>query len=486
MESAPLMLRGRAGEGSVRRGLSSTQGGIPPPSKTKPVILIDEEGHLSYTTLRKQALITDMALRHRDIRALEPQVALPYPPAILVRRQAIVLNLEGLKLIIGREKALVLSVPAPGDLTARCPADLANPLVQQLAAHIAMRAWPGSGDGAEGGLGASFSVATLEEIRGGATLPYELRALEGALLCLVRVLEREVGALERGVRPVLDRIRRGVLRSDLEELYESRTRLVRGLARVSRMKEILEELLDEEELMAGLCLTAADAARARAEEAEEAAGAAGAAGAGWQGGSPEAGRGGASAPSLARHYSGSAPAAPSALGPAWSGAAGSAGGGGGGGAWPAPPAAPPSEAPDPGEMEECEDLVEAYWLQVDALLSRLALLQERIAATEHLVNLDLDARRNQLVSLGLAIDLLLMAFECHMALTSIFGMNLTSGLEPLQPYSLWGIVALGAGAGALLTALVGRYARRNGLLFLPSFGLAGAEGGAGAPPLRPA
>ncbi|RMZ54161.1 hypothetical protein APUTEX25_005317, partial [Auxenochlorella protothecoides] len=303
--SAPLMLRGRAGEGSVRRGLSSTQGGIPPPSKTKPVILIDEEGHLSYTTLRKQALITDMALRHRDIRALEPQVALPYPPAIL----AIVLNLEGLKLIIGREKALVLSVPAPGDLTARCPADLANPLVQQLAAHIAMRAWPGSGDGAEGGLGASFSVATLEEIRGGATLPYELRALEGALLCLVRVLEREVGALERGVRPVLDRIRRGVLRSDLEELYESRTRLVRGLAR------------------------------------------------------------------------------------------------------------------------------------------------ERIAATEHLVNLDLDARRNQLVSLGLAIDLLLMAFECHMALTSIFGMNLTSGLEPLQPYSLWGIVALGAGAGALLTAL---------------------------------
>ncbi|KFM23044.1 Magnesium transporter MRS2-4 [Auxenochlorella protothecoides] len=364
MESAPLMLRGRAGEGSVRRGLSSTQGGIPPPSKTKPVILIDEEGHLSYTTLRKQALITDMALRHRDIRALEPQVALPYPPAILVRRQAIVLNLEGLKLIIGREKALVLSVPAPGDLTARCPADLANPLVQQLAAHIAMRAWPGSGDGAEGGLGASFSVATLEEIRGGATLPYELRALEGALLCLVRVLEREVGALERGVRPVLDRIRRGVLRSDLEELYESRTRLVRGLARVSRMKEILEELLDEEELMAGL------------------------------------------------------------------------------------------EAPDPGEMEECEDLVEAYWLQVDALaLPPWPCCRSASPPPEHLVNLDLDARRNQLVSLGLAIDLLLMAFECHMALTSIFGMNLTSGLEPLQPYSLWGIVALGAGAGALLTAL---------------------------------
>ena len=34
-------------------------------------------GMATYTTLRKQALVTDLRLRHRDIRALDPGVALP-------------------------------------------------------------------------------------------------------------------------------------------------------------------------------------------------------------------------------------------------------------------------------------------------------------------------------------------------------------------------------------------------------------------------
>lgn len=36
-------------------------------------------------------------------------------------------------------------------------------------------------------------------------------------------------------------------------------------------------------------------------------------------------------------------------------------------------------------------------MQVDSLLSRLDILQERISNTEHLVNLDLDSKRNALV-----------------------------------------------------------------------------------------
>ena len=103
--------------------------------------------------------------------------------------------------------------------------------------------------------------------------------------------------------------------------------------------------------------------------------------------------------------------------------------------------------------------------QVDSSLSRLKILQERISNTEHLVNLDLDSKRNALVgaavlgarcqtdtipecaqesacnaalpcpcpapalpccpllpcrvqvALGLAVDLLLMMFEVHMAVT---------------------------------------------------------------------
>ena len=54
---------------------------------------------------------------------------------------------------------------------------------------------------------------------------------------------------------------------------------------------------------------------------------------------------------------------------------------------------------------------------MDSLLSRLDILSERIRASEHLVNLDLDSKRNALVALGLALDLLLVGFEAHMVIT---------------------------------------------------------------------
>lgn len=128
MESGPLMLQ--------RRDAASARG-LPPKNSSKSIVLIDEAGHASYTTLRKQALVTELALRHRDIRALDPAVQLPYPSAIFVRKQALVLNLEGLKLIIGRDKTLVISVPSLTDLAARTLPDISNPVVVRLSNHIA-------------------------------------------------------------------------------------------------------------------------------------------------------------------------------------------------------------------------------------------------------------------------------------------------------------------------------------------------------------
>ncbi len=56
-------------------------------------------------------------------------------------------------------------------------------------------------------------------------------------------------------------------------------------------------------------------------------------------------------------------------------------------------------------------------------------------------------------------------------------MNLTSGLERWDPYALWGVSAFGLalGLGALTTAAL--YVKRQGLLFLPSFGLTPGSGG---------
>lgn len=109
-ETTPLMLgaRGRVTLNDPARGLPGRAVPLP---KQKPIVLIEDNGELtgamarscagfrlqpsrppppshprdlswragaaSYTTLRKQALVTDLQLRHRDIRALDPAVALP-------------------------------------------------------------------------------------------------------------------------------------------------------------------------------------------------------------------------------------------------------------------------------------------------------------------------------------------------------------------------------------------------------------------------
>lgn len=96
------------------------------------------------------------------------------------------------------------------------------------------------------------------------------------------------------------------------------------------------------------------------------------------------------------------------------------------------------------------------------------------------MNLDLDSKRNSLVALGLLIDVVLMAFEAHMTVTSVFGMNLTSGLEQWEPWSLWGLVTGAAFVGVTMSALTLRYVRRRGLLNLPSFGLGQVTGAQGA------
>ncbi|KAI7836466.1 hypothetical protein COHA_009683 [Chlorella ohadii] len=424
--------------------------GVP---KAKPIVLIDETGHVSYTTLRKQALVTELQLRHRDIRALDPAVQLPYPSAIFIRKQALVLNLEGLKLLISKDKTLVISVPSPTDLAARLPPDLNNPIVVQLSNHIAASKFPfGDGHGYEGGMSGAASYMSLEELKHMEAMPYELRALEAALLVLVRILQHETAALESTTLPVLARIRRSVARPDLEQLYEIQNKLDKSIARMGKIKEILEELLDDEMQMAGMCLSR------------------------LEGGSPKA----CSEPggSCGLEEGGSGKCEQTVL------------------------------DMDRDEVGEAEDLVEAYWLQVDSSLSRLKILQasgscecsscgesgacransmsqERIVNTEHLVNLDLDAKRNALVALSLAVDLLLMMFEVHMAVTGIFGMNLTSGLERWDPYSLWGVASFGLLLGGTLLVTVGMYAKRKGLLFLPSFGLSpvsysGGGGGVGA------
>jgi magnesium transporter len=394
-------------------------------------VAIDDQGHAFMVPMRKARLVSELGLRHRDIRALEPGVALPYPASIFVRKQALVLNLEGLKVIISQDRALIISVPSTETLSSRLKPTLDSPVIVRMAAIISLKPEGGAvadtgatpapvstGDGLPAQLPRPPSMASLES----SVLPFEVRALEAALLTAVTILGREVSGLEGAVRPLLTRIRDRIERYDLEALFEAQSRLDRAVGRLNRIREELEELLDDESTMASMCLSR-----------------------------PEP-------PSTEGRASSDAGQLPSGLSKTASAHLDAA-----------------FETECEEEVSEMEDLLEAYWLQSDSLLSRLRSLQQSISRTQHLLNLDLDSKRNALVALGLIIDVVLAAFEVHMTVTAVFSMNMSyNGLED-SPYTVWSIAGIATVLASFVAFITLRWVRNRGLLFLPSFGL-GASG----------
>jgi hypothetical protein len=63
-------------------------------------LVVDERGDTSVTGLTKNTLTHEMGIQLRDLRLLDPKLAMSYPSAILTRDRAMVVNLEHIKCII--------------------------------------------------------------------------------------------------------------------------------------------------------------------------------------------------------------------------------------------------------------------------------------------------------------------------------------------------------------------------------------------------
>lgn len=125
---------------------------------------------------------------------------------------------------------------------------------------------------------------------------------------------------------------------------------------------------------------------------------------------------------------------------------------------------------DPNDFSGCESLLEAYFLQVDYLMSRLTSLEGRIGGTEDQLNLEMDHRRNELQALDLAITAFMSSLAFISMIGGIVGMNMKNGFEESMVAFY---VTTGLTITVALTILLGivRYAQKKKLLFIiPSGG----------------
>ncbi|CDO99158.1 unnamed protein product [Coffea canephora] len=360
-------------------------------------ILMDSSGQETVLDVDKYAIMHRVQIHARDLRILDP--LLSYPSAILGRDRAIVLNLEHIKAIITAEEVL-LRDPLDDNVT---------PVVEELRRRL-KSVNSNHEDGKE--LLAHNDVENGEEDES----PFEFRALEVALEAICSYLAARTIELETAVYPALDMLTSKISSRNLDRVRKLKSQMTRLTARVQKVRDELEQLLDDDDDMADLYLS------------RKLAGAS----------SPVSGSGAAgwflATPTIGSKISRASRASVATV------------------------------RGDEDDVEELEMLLEAYFMQIDSTLNKLATLREYIDNTEDYINIQLDNHRNQLIQLELFLSSGTVCMSIYSLIAGIFGMNIPYTWNDDHGYMFKWVVVFSGFLAALTFVLIISYARFKGLV----------------------
>jgi len=363
-------------------------------------ILMDASGEDTILDVDKYAIMQRVQIHARDLRILDP--LLSYPSTILGRERAIVLNLEHIKAIITAEEVLLRD---PSD-------DNVIPVVEELRRRLplsnAIR--EGQADGKE--MGGQHDIDTGEEDES----PFEFRALEVALEAICSFLAARTTELETAAYPALDELTSSISSRNLDRVRKLKSAMTRLTARVQKVRDELEQLLDDDDDMADLYLS-------RKLDGSS---------------SPVSGSG-------APNWFPASPTIASKISRASRASIATARG-------------------DENDVEELEMLLEAYFMQIDGTLNKLTTLREYIDDTEDYINIQLDNHRNQLIQLELFLSSATVCLSIYSLIAGIFGMNIPYTWNTGHGYMFKWVVGGSGVFCAILFVVIIAFARYKGLI----------------------
>ncbi|XP_061338993.1 magnesium transporter MRS2-2-like isoform X3 [Gastrolobium bilobum] len=357
-------------------------------------ILFDSTGQGSLLDVDKYAIMHRVQIHARDLRILDP--LLSYPSTILGREKAIVINLEHIKAIITAEEVLLRDptdenvVPVVEELQRRLP--------QVSAIHQQQ------GDGKEYIDGQHDTEAAEED-----ESPFEFRALEVALEAICSFLAARTTELEMAAYPALDELTSKISSRNLDRVRKLKSAMTRLTARVQKVRDELEQLLDDDDDMADLYLSRKLACSSSPVS--------GSGPANWFAASPTIGSkiSRASRASISR----------------------------------ASRASVATVRLDENDVEELEMLLE---------------LREYIDDTEDYINIQLDNHRNQLIQLELFLSSGTVCLSFYSLVAAIFGMNIPYTWNDDHGYMFKWVVIVSGVFSAVMFLLITAYARKKGLV----------------------
>ncbi|KAF3587824.1 hypothetical protein F2Q69_00026827, partial [Brassica cretica] len=349
-------------------------------------IRVDTSGNTQVMEVDKFTMMRRCDLPARDLRLLDPLFV--YPSTILGREKAIVVNLEQIRCIITADEVLLLNsldnyvLRYVVELQQRLKTSGVGEIWQQDNGQLSRR---------RRSFDNSFENSSPDY------LPFEFRALEIALEAACTFLDSQASELEIEAYPLLDELTSKISTLNLERVRRLKSRLVALTRRVQKVRDEIEQLMDDDGDMAEMYLTEK---KKRME--------------GSLYGDHQSLLGYRSNDGL----SVSAPVSPVS----------------------SPPdsrsrldrsvsiarsrhdSARSSEG-NTENIEELEMLLEAYFVVIDSTLNKLTSLKEYIDDTEDFINIQLDNVRNQLIQFELLLTTATFVVAIFGVVAGIFGMN---------------------------------------------------------------
>ncbi|KAL2479017.1 Magnesium transporter MRS2-10 [Forsythia ovata] len=350
-------------------------------------IRVDASGNSQVIEVDKFTMMRRCDLPARDLRLLDPLFV--YPSTILGREKAIVVNLEQIRCIITADEVWLLNSLDSYVL------QYVVELQRRLQASGVGEVW--QSDGAE--LNRRRGNRNFDNIYGNTSpdyLPFEFRALEVALEAACTFLDSQAAELEIEAYPLLDELTSKISTLNLERVRRLKSRLVALTRRVQKVRDEIEQLMDDDGDMAEMYLTEKKSRMESSFYGDQ---------------------------SLIGYQSNDGAVSFSA------------------------PVSPISSPPDSRKLEkslsiarsrhesmrssesvkesieELEMLLEAYFVVIDSTLNKLTSLKEYIDDTEDFINIQLDNVRNQLIQFELLLTTATFVVAIFGVVAGIFGMN---------------------------------------------------------------
>ncbi|OEL27213.1 putative magnesium transporter MRS2-H [Dichanthelium oligosanthes] len=341
----------------------------------------------------------------RELRVIGP--LLSRCPSILAREKAMVINLEFIRAIVTADEVLLLEPLAQEVI----------PFIDKLRHHFPLKS-------IEVDVGAT-QVDNLdgEHAQTGAEceLPFEFQVLELTLEAVCLSFNSSLSDLNRHAVFVLDELTKNVSTRNLERVRSLKSNLTSLLAGVQKVRDEVEHLLDHNENMAQLHLS-----RKQTKNQQDQALL-------------------ASAAINSIFSSKTSLARPNSIINQAMGVATSA-----------------TLDTDAGNLEM---LLESYFIQLDGIRNRIAMVRGYIVDTEDYINIQLDNQRNQLIQFHLILIIVSFGIAINTWIVASFAMNLphngdkNTAVGPFLPF-----VGATSSFCLLVVVVLFAYAWRNRLL----------------------